>query len=106
MRGRKKKVVETRDPEISTRDPEIKKRQCIARRYIPASSPVVCPECGGMTRMSDGRHIDPVRKTIVEYRTCARCGIKLAAGRKMVAHEERKHCEFADCVKDYEESLK
>lgn len=94
----------TRDPEPVARDPEPVERK--PRRYIPASMPVVCPECGGPTRMADGRHVDPVRKTVLEYRTCARCGEKLAAGRPMVAHEEAQHCRgFEGAVKEYQESV-
>jgi len=56
--------------------------------------------------MSDGRHIDPVRKTILEYRTCVgvNCGERLAAGRPMTAREIEKYCTHVDAVKDYQQS--
>jgi hypothetical protein len=95
----------TRDPQPTTRDPEIEdaaKRTYKPRRYIPASVPVVCPECGGGTRMDDGRHVDPVRKRILEYRTCAKCGANLAAGRAMLPHEIEKLCTRAQAVSEYE----
>lgn len=103
--ARRKAEYATRDPEPTTRDPEPVTRQ--PRRYIPAAAPVVCPECGGPTRMADGRHVDPVRKTILEYRTCAHCGEKLAAGRDMVAHEVALHCRgFEGAVREYQNSMK
>lgn len=98
----------TRDPEPVSRDPEPEQtvtQERKPRRYIPASMPVVCPECGGATRMADGRHMDPVKRTVLEYRTCARCGIKLAAGRPMVAHEVSQHCQgFEAAVAEYQQA--
>jgi DNA-directed RNA polymerase subunit RPC12/RpoP len=94
-------VIETRDPEPQTRDPQTRK----PRRYIPASMPVVCPDCGHSTRMENGRHVDPVRRRVLEYRTCAHCGSKLAAGRDMTAKEAEILCTHADSVADYESSL-
>ena len=118
--AKRKEQYTTRDPEPVTRDPDYGTRNGVPniptpppppdrkpRRYIPASMPVVCPECGGPTRMADGRHVDPVRKTVLEYRTCARCGQKLAAGRPMVAHEEAQHCRgFEGAVAEYQESIR
>ena len=91
-------------PNIPTLPPVPKKR--VARRFIAASAPVVCPACGGKTRMDDGRHVDPVRRMILEYRTCVRCGALLAAGRAMVAHEVAQLCSRADAVREYEESVR
>lgn len=97
-----------RDPVIATIDSErervIKERR--HRRYISASMPTVCPDCGGNTRQDDGRHVDPVRFTILEYRTCAHCGAKLAAGRDMTEHEKKSLCTRLEAVKEYEESIK
>jgi len=106
-RGKRKRVtnvVKTRDPVPVQRDPVIEKpkRTYESRRYIPASVPVICPECGHNTRQTGGRHIDPVNKTIVEYRTCCKCGLKMGAGRPMVAFEVAKYCSHADVVKEYD----
>jgi ribosomal protein S27E len=90
--------VQARDPKPKTRDP---------RRYIPASMPTVCPDCGHNTRMFDGRHIDPVAQTVLEYRTCIKCGAKLCAGRDMTKTEIEKHCTgFEQGVKQYQETAK
>jgi hypothetical protein len=88
----------TRDPQPETREPVQRK----PRHYIPASMPTVCPACGHNTRMADGRHVDPVRRNILEYRTCCHCGKKLAAGRPMTPVEIRQHCGLADAVAEYE----
>lgn len=92
--------IETRDPLPTTRDPAAKARH--PRRYIPAAQPVICPDCGRNTRMDDGRHVDPVRRKILEYRTCCWCGAKLAAGRDMTAHEVDQLCSRAEAVAEYE----
>jgi len=94
------KRYKTRDPKPTTRDPQIETRK--PRRYIPASMPCVCPDCGHNTRMDDGRHVDPVRGVILEYRTCAKCGAKLAAGRPMTDREREKLCSRAQAVAEYE----
>jgi len=52
--------------------------------------------------MDDGRHVDPVRQRILEYRTCARCGAKLAAGRAMTQREVEALCTRAEAVAEYE----
>lgn len=52
--------------------------------------------------MSDGRHIDPVRGRILEYRTCTWCAAKLAAGRDMTPVESATLCDRADAVAEYE----
>jgi hypothetical protein len=88
----------TRDPVFINRDPKLRK----PRRYIPAPMPLVCPDCGHSTRMDDGRHVDPVRRKILEYRTCAWCGAKLAAGRDMTAVEVERLCDRAEAVAEYE----
>lgn len=96
----------TRDPSPINRDPELTPQRK-PRRYIPASMPIVCPDCGGPTRMDDGRHVDPVRQTVLEYRTCARCNAKLAAGRAMVKHEIETHCRgFEAAVREYQDSVR
>lgn len=101
-----------RDPVVTARDPVIRKEseQVIQRRklrrYIPASMPTVCPDCGGNTRMSNGRHVDPVRATVLEYRTCAQCGAKLAAGRDMTDREKVELCGRVEAVKEYEDTIK
>jgi C4-type Zn-finger protein len=96
----------TRRPELKTREvePEVKQERK-PRRYIPASMPVVCPDCGHTTRMADGRHVDPVRKTILEYRTCAKCGLKLAAGRIMTQRESESYCTHQEAVAEYEQTV-
>lgn len=107
----RKETYTTRDPQVTVRDPVIEtERQRVvqqrqARRYIPASMPTVC-FCGGNTRMANGRHIDEVRRTILEYRTCSRCGAKLAAGRTMTEREQELLCGHAEAVKDYEDTIK
>jgi hypothetical protein len=96
----------TRDPQPTNREPELTPPpQRKPRRYIPASMPTVCPECGHSTRMDNGRHVDPVRKTILEYRTCAHCGELLAAGRPMTPVEAARLCSRADAVAEYERSV-
>ena len=96
----------TRKPIIKTReskpDQEPQKQERKPRRYIPASAPTVCPDCGHSTRMSDGRRVDRVNKKILEYRTCSKCGVKLAAGRNMTEREQETLCDRADAVKEYE----
>ena len=98
----------TRDPGTVNRDPVIVMEtervvaQRKARRYIAASMPTVCPDCGGNTRMADGRHTDPVRRVILEYRTCAHCGARLAAGRAMTPFEAARYCGHAEAVAEYE----
>ena len=94
--------IKSRDPVPVNRDPQ---PQRIPRRYIPASMPCVCPECGHSTRMADGRHVDPVRKTILEYRTCTWCGVKVAAGRAMTAVEVDQLCSRVDAIREYEGGL-
>ena len=104
----KKRVpaVKTRDPKPAKETTDDKpKQQRNPRRYIAASAPCVCPDCGHNTRMDDGRHIDPVRQTILEYRTCKKCGAKLAAGRDMTEREKEKYCSRAQAVKEYEDTL-
>jgi len=91
--------VQTREPEVTVRDPVMPRKP---RRYIPASMPCVCPDCGHGTRMDDGRHVDPVRQRILEYRTCAHCGAKLAAGRAMTPREAEMLCTRAEAVAEYE----
>ena len=90
----------TRDPVAVNRDPVVATRK--PRRYIPAPQPLVCPDCGHSTRMDDGRHVDPVRRKILEYRTCAWCGVKLAAGRDMTAVEVELLCDRSEAVAEYE----
>lgn len=52
--------------------------------------------------MSDGRHVDPVRGTILEYRTCIKCKAELAATREMTLSEKQKLCTRAEAVREYE----
>jgi len=91
---------QTRDPQAKTRDPEI-----APRRYIAASMPTVCPMCKANTRMDDGRHVDPVRRKILEYRTCIGCGARLAAGRDMTQTEVERLCTRAEAVSEYERAV-
>ena len=93
-----------RDPKPKQRDPAIEQPKSTRkpRRYIPANTPTVCPDCGHNTRMDDGRHIDPVRQRILEYRTCAGCNAKLAAGRNMTEVEAIRLCSRAEAVAEYE----
>ena len=94
-----------REPEVINRDPiPAQRKPQKPRRYIPASGPTVCPDCGNNTRMSDGRHVDPVRQRILEYRTCVGCNAKLAAGRLMTPVEVTKLCTRVEAVKEYEET--
>lgn len=93
-------------PDIPTKSNPPTKQERKPRRYIPASAPTVCPDCGHSTRMSGGRHTDPVRKTILEYRTCSKCGELLAAGRPMTKREAESLCSRAEAVKEYEETVK
>ena len=99
---KQKQQYATRDPQPETRDPEPAKR--VPRHYIPASMPVVCPDCGHGTCMDDGRHVDPVGKTILEYRTCRHCGKKLAAGRAMTTREEEQLCTRVEAVAEYQQT--
>lgn len=92
--------VQTREPEVAVRDPVMPRKP---RRYIPAAMPCVCPDCGHGTRTDSGRYIDPVRQRILEYRTCAHCGAKLAAGRCMTPVEVETLCTRAEAVKEYED---
>lgn len=112
--------VKTRQPKVRTRPqarrtrgtvpniptlpdpPEKKKRN--PRRYIPASAPTVCPDCGHNTRMTDGRHVDPVRQTILEYRDCVKCSAKLAAGRPMTQREKETLCDRAQAIGEYNDA--
>ncbi len=99
------KTYRTRDPEVINRDPiPAQRKPQKPRRYIPASGPTVCPDCGNNTRMDDGRHVDPVRQRILEYRTCVGCNAKLAAGRLMTPVEVAKLCTRVEAVKEYEET--
>ena len=102
----------TRTPRVSTRDPKPRQREepqpkqtRKPRHFIPASAPTVCPDCGHNTRMDNGRHVDPVRKTILEYRTCVKCEKKLAAGRDMTPREAETLCDRAPAVAEYEETV-
>ena len=98
----------TRDPKPKNRDPQMETQPKTRkpRRYIPASDPTVCPTCGHSTRMADGRHVDPVRKTILEYRTCSKCGAKLAAGRNMTPREVERLCDHSEGVDEYQNSVR
>jgi hypothetical protein len=105
----------TCDPQPSNRDPALAVvqsedvrvcQQRKRRRYIPANMPTVCPTCGGNTRMANGRHVDQIRCTILEYRTCANCGANLAAGRPMTEYEKQELCVRVDAVREYEETLR
>jgi anaerobic selenocysteine-containing dehydrogenase len=100
----KRNEYRTRDPQPANRDPAPAQRK--PRHYIPASMPTVCPVCGHATRMDDGRHTDPVRRTILEYRTCANCGKLLAAGRPMTPVEAERLCSRAEAVAEYEQSVR
>ena len=102
----------TRDPQVTNRDPVPStptptpcppKQERKPRRYISAAMPTVCPDCGHNTRMDDGRHVDPVRQKILEYRTCAKCNAKLAAGRDMTPAEKARLCSRAEAVAEYEQ---
>jgi len=109
--ARRKAQYTTRDPKTVTREPEHTEREPEPvtrkpRRYIPASMPTVCPVCGHSTRMDDGRHVDPVRKTILEYRTCSKCNELLAAGRPMTPQETEMLCSRAQAVAEYEDTVK
>lgn len=109
----RKQVVCVRDPQPQNRDPAIVVRKeeirvCAQRkhrRYIPASVPTVCPDCGHNTRMDDGRHTDPVRQKILEYRTCVKCGALLAAGRDMTEREKEILCTRREAIEEYEKSV-
>jgi len=112
-RGTHTPIVCTRDPQVTNRDPVtvarenvIEKRPYHPRRCIQASMPTVCPSCGHNTRQDDGRHVDPVRARIVEYRTCIKCKMLLGAVRPMTEREKERLCRGAEVVKDYEESVK
>ncbi len=99
------KTYRKRDPKPQHRDPEIEPDQPQKRkprRYIPANAPTVCPDCGHNTRMDDGRHVDQVRRRILEYRTCAGCAALLVAGRDMTPVEVQKLCTRADAMAEYE----
>jgi len=65
--------------------------------------PTICPDCGHTTRMDDGRHVDQVRRMVLEYRTCVHCRAKLAAGRKMTDVEAEMLCTRAEALREYEE---
>ena len=108
MKSNRKPVapIITRDPAPQHRDPELPQSPRTPRRYIPAAMPIVCLECGHSTRMDDGRHIDPVRKTVLEYRTCAHCHAKLAAGRPMTPREAEKYCSHIDAVTEYDHATR
>ena len=94
---------QTRVPEVENRDPKpAEPVERKPRHYIAASMPTVCPDCGHSTRMADGRFIDPVKKTILEYRTCSKCNKKLAAGRMMTAREIEQFCSHAAAVAEYQ----
>jgi hypothetical protein len=112
QKGTHTPMVCTRDPMVNNRDPIIQpqaettaKRPYHPRRCIQASMPTVCPACGHNTRQDDGRHIDPVRARIVEYRTCIKCKLPLGAVRNMTDREKERLCKNAEVVKEYEESI-
>ncbi len=99
------KEITHRDPEPQHRDPApAKPRQ--PRLYIDASMPTVCPQCKGTTRMDDGRHVDQIRQRVLEYRSCIRCGAKLAAGREMTPDEVVKLCDRREAMAEYEEFIR
>ena len=103
MAKKRKADYKTRDPHVTSRDPVMAPAPRKPRRYIPASAPTVCPDCGGNTRQASGRRPYPVRKTILEYRTCAHCGMKLAAERPMTAVEATRFCDgWEDAIAEYE----
>lgn len=95
-------LVTNRDPVPINRDPITEKRPYHARRCIQASMPTVCPACGHNTRQDDGRHIDPVRGKIVEYRTCIKCKLPVGAIRNMTDREKERLCKGKEIVQDYE----
>lgn len=86
----------TREPVVTVRDPKM------PRRYISANMPTVCPKCGHSTRMDNGRHIDQVRRRILEYRTCSKCDEKLLAARPMTQREAEVLCVRAEAMAEYE----
>ena len=96
------KKIQTREPQVTTRDPERYK----PRHYIPASMPTICPDCGHSTRMANGRHVDPVHKHILEYRTCVKCGKRLTCGRMMTNREQEQFCDYAEGVAEYQNTVK
>ena len=100
------KKIKTRTPAVKDRDPQMdlpkKKIERAPRSYVEAAMPTTCPKCKHGTRMADGRHIDPVKRTILEYRTCSKCGHKIAAGRMMVEWEVEKYCSHAAAVAEYQ----
>lgn len=93
----------TRTPDVQSRDPEPAAATREPRRFITASMPTTCPDCGHHTRMSNGRYIDPANRKILEYRDCVECDAKLAASRDMTAREVERFCTHADAVKQYHE---
>jgi len=102
-------AVKTRDPKVQTRNttnPPKKAKQRKSRSYIAASMPTICPDCGHSTRMADGRHVDPIRETILEYRTCSKCHKLLAAGRPMTECERQAYCSRKDAIQEYEDSIR
>lgn len=92
--------MQTRDPQVTNRDPIIEARK--PRRYIAANMPTVCPSCGHSTRMDNGRHIDQVRRRILEYRTCSKCMARLLAARPMTAREVETLCVRVEALAEYE----
>jgi len=56
--------------------------------------------------MANGRHVDPVHKHVLEYRTCGHCNKKLAAGRMMTKREQEQFCDYSEAVAEYQESVK
>lgn len=94
-----------RDPVPQNRDPAPAKARK-PRLYIDASMPTVCPQCKGTTRMDDGRHVDQIRRRVLEYRSCIRCGAKLAAGRAMTTGEIEKLCDRREAMAEYEEFVR
>lgn len=106
----------TRDPQTSNRDPVIMeahvddppttsiKRKYKFWHYIKEPEPAMCPKCAGILRNYEGRsrYIDPVRKKIMQYKTCAHCGYEVGTVRSMTAAEEKEHCTHVDAVMEYQ----
>jgi len=107
-------TITTRDPQPVNRDPQLESdispippvasHTLQPRFYIAASMPTVCPKCGHNTRVDQHRYIDPVRRKVVEYRQCIKCGRKLGCGRAMTKTEEEKYCTHVEAVREYQEN--
>jgi len=98
----KPKTTSKRTTIPQTRNPNPKPRTPKVEHYVPMSAQRVCPMCGGTLRAAHGRHIDPVRKVVLGYSNCIKCGNPALVEAPMNGYQEHEFCTHTIAVAEYQ----